>query len=458
MSRMELHHLADIRITSEIPAAPRTLNPDQMAWGVLLIAFGIFCIVCALLTVGIHYFLFQSTVNMQVVLTVGRGTAIVTESDLVEQAVRLYREVLNNTNVSIPSESQSTILFTDQQQNRRLIAAVTLFSDSTITLLDAQRPRFDWSSGQYNIDLGSFNGRLDIFVTERLGRDFRMTLRTAGGAQVYVAGSGHYILSANDSQVRVINRDGIAALVSPLQPRDGLSIPANQQGIIYANNTVSLSPAYVNLLQNSSFSESRQNSRIPTIWECSNTADEPPLGFLNTELVDERLVLRLIRADNASSHGQTGCSQGLDPASRGFDVTAYDQLFIRANFQVNSQSLSVCGIRGSECPLMLRMDYIDINGNAQNWFHGFYAYANPSDDYPLSCESCALTHERVNMGMWYTYVSDNLFTSFRPDQRPAVILSVQFYASGHQYDVYLSEIALLAGDFPPVPTQENDAP
>ncbi|MFN8373509.1 MAG: hypothetical protein U0694_11630 [Anaerolineae bacterium] len=449
--------MADTTITSEIPVVPRSIEPERLAWGVLLIAFAVFCIICALLTVGVHFFLFESTINMQVAMTVGRGTPIITESDLVEQAVRVPREIFNGTNIVSPSEAQSTILFIDPQQNRRLIATVTVFSDSILTLLDAQRPRFDWSIGQYSIDLGGFSGKLDVFVAEHLGREFRFTLRTESGAHIYLAGSGHYSIETTDSVVRVINRDGIAALVSPIEPQNGQSIPAGQQGLIYDSTAVTLAPAYVDLLRNSSFEETRDNPNIPAVWECNSSADEPPPGFFRSETVDERLVLRLIRADNAHSHGQTGCSQGFDPASSGVTVTQYDQLFLRANFQVNSQSLNICGIRGSECPLMLRMDYVDINGTPRNWFHGFYAYIDRSSTVPTRCESCALEHERVTMGTWYTYVSDNLFTSFPPDQRPAAILSVQFYASGHQYDVYVTELSLLAGNLPTAP-QGTDAP
>jgi hypothetical protein len=440
-----------------MPTVPRTLDPEKMAWGVMLISFGIFCIICALFTVGVNYFLFESTVNMQVILTVGRGTAITTESGFENLAVLSPREIFNGTNITIRPASQSTIFFENQQQNKTLIASVTLYNDSVLTLLDAQRPRFDWSNGLYSIDLGNFSGTLDVFVADGLDREFRMTLRTQSGAQIYLAGSGHYIVSATDALVRVINRDGIAALVSPMQPHDGQSIPATQQGIIYANSAVVLAPAYVDLLRNSSFTESRGTPNIPAVWECTTTSDQAPQGFYRNELVDERQVLRLIRADNASSHGQTGCSQGFEPASTGVTVTQYDQLYLRANFQVNEQSLSLCGVQGSECPLMIRMDYVDVNGNPRNWFHGFYTFVSSNDDSPLRCASCSQEHEQVNSEMWYTYVSDNLFTSFPPDQRPARILSVQFYASGHQYDVFISEIALLAGNLPLMP-QENDAP
>ncbi len=56
-------------------------------------------------------------------------------------------------------------------------------------------------------------------------------------------------------------------------------------------------------------------------------------------------------------------------------------------------------------------------------------------------------HDRINEKSWFTYESGNLFALLGPSQVPRSILNVQFYASGHQYDVSLGEISLLAGQF-----------
>ena len=92
---------------------------------------------------------------------------------------------------------------------------------------------------------------------------------------------------------------------------------------------------------------------------------------------------------------------------------------------------------------MLRIDYIDQNGQARKWYHGFYAMNDMQLAYPLQCNSCAQAHEFINPRSWYSYDSGNLFTLFPPDERPSKILAVWFYASGHQYDVQLSEVALV---------------
>ncbi|HQA68852.1 MAG TPA: hypothetical protein PK801_11045, partial [Aggregatilineales bacterium] len=118
---------------------------------------------------------------------------------------------------------------------------------------------------------------------------------------------------------------------------------------------------------------------------------------------------------------------------------------LRGTFYVDEQSLSTCGQLGSECPMMMRMTYIDEQGVEREYIQGFYAYHDPSLDYPLTCDSCRAEHERISLQSWYTFRSGNLLTVLPAEQKPAIIQQVRFYASGHAYRVYVSEIELLAG-------------
>ncbi|HEX2908886.1 MAG TPA: hypothetical protein VHO69_18585, partial [Phototrophicaceae bacterium] len=207
---------------------------------------------------------------------------------------------------------------------------------------------------------------------------------------------------------------------------------------------------YVNLLENSTFQDTMIQEAndtgglqlITKVWGCASRQDNLPRGLWKTEEVDGRVVLRLIRSDNAISHGETRCLAFLGQTGR--DVSDYDYLEMRASFDISYQSLSGCGWDGSECPLMLQMDYIDQNNELQTWRHGFY-YAQPQADYPASCNTCRQEHDRVNEKAWYTYTSGNLKALLGPKQIPRTILNVQFYASGHQYDVAIGEVSLLAG-------------
>jgi hypothetical protein len=181
-----------------------------------------------------------------------------------------------------------------------------------------------------------------------------------------------------------------------------------------------------------------------------------PRGAYQLEINDGRRVLRLVRGDNATSNGETRCLTYF--GQNGLDVSGYTYLEIRATFKINYQSLNACGIFGSECPLMLRMDYIDEGGVERRWFHGFYSLLDLQLNYPLSCNSCRQEHDQINEKTWYTYQTGNLFALLGPDQKPKTIVNVQFYASGHQYDVFVGEVSLLAGQGSGDPAPAGAAP
>jgi hypothetical protein len=162
----------------------------------------------------------------------------------------------------------------------------------------------------------------------------------------------------------------------------------------------------------------------------------------------------LLRTDGAASHGQTGCYQILatDP---GIDVQEYTFLELQTTFLINYQSLSVCGVDGSECPVMLFVYYTDINNVPRQWYQGFYYNSQSQTIYPPTCITCGQSyeHRRIGERVWYTFESGNLMSRFAPGERPAYIQRVVFYASGHQYDVFVSEISLLAGAEEVIPQQ-----
>lgn len=436
---------ASITSPNEIPQIQPAAH--RKAWAVLLISFAILCSICLTTGLGIYYFLFLSSVSLDAVSRVGQGSIGVNG-----QFEDLERRLQNGDELSTGGQSQAAIFFYDPQQDRRLVASITVKGSSKLALRRAVRPRFDWNSSQYEIEVQNFTGDLDVFVDRGLGRDFRLTIVTPDGARVDLGGSGQYTVSAQQGQIRLFNQDGKAVLI-PSSGSNGRDIPVGNQGVIRMEtpDQVTIMPAYTNLLENSTFQDTIQVSsasgelqQVTKVWGCANQQDNLPRGAYQTETRDGRTVLRLVRGENATSHGETRCLTYFGQEGR--DVSAYDFLEIRANFNISYQSLPACGQAGSECPLMLYMDYIDQNGLPQKWYHGFY-YLPPQTGFPLSCNSCRQEHDRINEKSWYTYESGNLFALLGPSQIPKTILTVQFYASGHQYDVAIGEVALLAGRF-----------
>ena len=80
--------------------------------------------------------------------------------------------------------------------------------------------------------------------------------------------------------------------------------------------------------------------------------------------------------------------------------------------------------------------------DAIKWRHGFYTHSR--DDWPLRCDTCIQDHQLIHDKSWYVYESPNLLTLFAPDPPPEKIVSVWVYTSGHEYDVWIRDVALLA--------------
>jgi hypothetical protein len=436
-------HVIDI----SVPTANPRLDPQRLAWGVLLLSFALFCLICVTTGVGASYFLFQSTVALDSVMQVGLGTGSISG-----QAVRAESRFSSGGVVSTDSVSQVTLFFRDSQLDNRLIASVTLYGDTTVSFWQAYRPRFSWGSGIYGIELRQFAGKADVFVPAGASWDVRLTVRTGRGDTIYLDNQGSYSITASSMQLDVTNYQGSASLV-PAGMSVGRAVPVGNFGRINYDidaSAIRVGTAYLNLLGTRSFQDSLlqpgsgAGAGAPLVadWACATSDSQPP-SYLSTEYRDGRLALRLTRGDNAITSGATGCSKyfGAD----GIDVRGYNYLGLKAVFNLNYQSLSVCGFVASECPLMLRMDYKDAEGNLRIWYHGFYYLLDTQLNYPLQCDSCSQQHEIIKEKAWYTYDSGNLFNLIPTRVRPQEIISLQFYASGHQYDVFISDVSLLAG-------------
>src|SRR5690606_10346725 len=216
------------------------------------------------------------------------------------------------------------------------------------------------------------------------------------------------------SQVQVMNYDGEALLSNA--DRRSQFVPVGQSVAVQVDTgAFTAAPTLANLLGETGFSSENvidynaagTSPTRPLVWRCNNVQDAPPVGSYALTIREGRPALSFLRGDGAQSHGETRCWQGLGTGAQGLDVSMFSHMSIRATFQIANQTLSACGDQGSECPLMLAMDYIPYEPiNDQNpvntWYHGFYAFVDPNRVYPQLCQSCIEQHENINPGVWYT--------------------------------------------------------
>jgi hypothetical protein len=133
------------------------------------------------------------------------------------------------------------------------------------------------------------------------------------------------------------------------------------------------------------------------------------------------------------------------------DVTDLQELKIALTFRILGQSLAVCGTVGSECPLFIRINYVDTGGITQTWQQGFYATGEISENTtPDVCMHCAVVqniHQHVPLGQDYFYEVDFPTELARQGNLPPrLIESVEVVSSGHAFNVEVVNIDLLAVD------------
>lgn len=388
-------------------------------------------------------------------LQVGRGTVPVTTLDspiVVRSHSAAFNLVDRGSIITTDAQSQATITFQlDGEQGAQDLATLTLNNNSIITFNSARQPRFEWSDGFYGANMSDFEGNADILVTQSPdARTFSLRIYTLGNSSFLIDTPGRYSISANDTSIQLTTYEGEAVLLAPVAENNRLVSRGEQAILRTGANLPLVTNAPKNLLENGLFtlevSSTGGDEVLPKHWACFRRFDAPPSGNWFADAWEGRPALRLVRSDNATTNGETGCLQVLAPAP-GLDVSDYSLLELKATFLLNFQSLQNCGQVGSECPMMLLIDYTDINGNDRSWTQGVFYNFDPQSPWPLICQTCGSINDHLQISdrVWYTYESGNLINRIPAEQRPAYIKQVEFYASGHEYDVFVGEMALYAG-------------
>ena len=113
-------------------------------------------------------------------------------------------------------------------------------------------------------------------------------------------------------------------------------------------------------------------------------------------------------------------------------VADYLSLLLRFDVQIVYQALSGGGVQSSEFPIIVRVDYMDGSGATRTWTHGFYAQNDAGYN--------VVDGEKIPLDTVYRFETD--LTSVLVD--PQLIYNIRFYASGWDWEVYVSEVELIA--------------
>jgi hypothetical protein len=451
--------LTDVTLIEDQFRAQLRVPPERVAWGVLLIAFAVFCMVCIGSTLWLHYFAFESSISLDTTLHVGRGTVGIVENNSAPQAENAERSLGGQTVVQtdrLDPWSQAVITFDDPKHRADRLMLATLKSDTSVRVGRAVRPRFDWSSRAFEINLSDLQGEIDIILNPVGDRDVQVSIFGISGDEVRLISAGQFTIFASETQMRIINIDGEVVLITQ-DGNQAYSIPREQRGVFDAETDQLINtPDLNNLLTNGELeiaqipqSDRQRVIDLPPLgWECTYGPPNnlPFASYFQAQAPDGRDAFRLVR-ESADTNGFSRCGQTFGD---GLDVSAYDHLSLQARFFVEYQSLNGCGQVATECPVMLSIEYklAADSDDELEWLHGVFtrplAPQQEEQGWIQQCSSCLQPHVQIYEDTWYTYESGNLFDVIPDTRRPVIITKVEFFAEGHEFDVYFDEIALYA--------------
>lgn len=409
-----------------------TARPERLAWLVLLGSFFI-CVAIAVATpLGTRWYIRNARATQKISLQIqraplsvirgGRGRPVSVTDDT--------DDVLEGSRVTAPNGASGRLLIQPSDlQGAAPLASIQLYDESQLVLSSARSPRFSASPHPHKIGLELDRGRLRINVFGQSDRPTVAEVYTADGLVTLTEGSYEVkVNTVTETAVRyghaeVTNESGDTMLLGP-----------RERCLLDTDRIEGPLPAARNLVVNGNFERPLENG-----WESYGEQADPsqPPGRVAVTGApvgnEERRVAEFYR--NAVNHAEIGIYQNI-----GYDVRDFTSLELYMTVRIVSENilgLGGCGTLGSECPIIVRLDYKDVHGNDREWLHGLYI-GQPADGWPIYP-----WHEYVEPGTWHFVNSPNLMEELA-EAPPALIKSIRIYASGHSFHAMVAEVELLA--------------
>jgi hypothetical protein len=426
--------MADTTIT--VPQETTKVAREKLAWAVLLISFAIFLFFAISIPLGIRWYIQQASVaQFAAAQSTGSVTPVLIQlpnaSDPVALDVgRLKQDVVEGSVIRTDRTSQAQLDFFDR-------STLTIFPNSEVTLSQMRRPRFGQSNQPSRIIVEVHSGRVRAQVSPSTRPEMHFELQTPqapapnGGIELQ---AGSYAIETSNEVTHVSVRLGAASVSGQtgqaivLQPNERAEIPLGEAA-------AGPLPAKRNLLVNSDFQVplvAAPISQGDLTAEWAVVSDQGGDGGTVDGTVDivttgASRAIRFVREGSSNNHGETGVVQQVNK-----HVDDYLSLNLSLYVEIANQSLSGGGEQSSEFPLIARVDYTDRSGGQRHWTQGFFcqnpAQFNIMNGTPIPCN--APVPYEVDL-------KEVLYQPLRID-------SIKIYASGWDWDVYVSQVELIA--------------
>lgn len=396
-------------------------NPARLAWMILSIAFAVFCVLVMSVPLGIRWYVINATQVHKTSLAAIGGTVGVREpgADASMAVIATKDDVLERSIITTDAASQAFLEFFEH-------STLHLYNETRVIIQKTRSPRFGLSSKPGAIVLEVTGGRVRIGVAPSMESPLNFQVQTPHAA-VELEEDGNYSVEVSSEEFHLTVRDGQAKVTAmgkmvELGQGERTTVPIGREPLDPL-------PAERDLIVNGDFKEP-----LTVGWEAYHEQDNPEevSGKAETLIVGDRQAVRFWRMGKAAGHGETGIVQDINK-----DVRDFTSLELHISVRLLDQSLSGCGYRSSECPVIVRLEYKDLYGNDNFWTHGFY-FKDPTEGSTIR-DNC----EKIPHYVWYPYESPNLMEELG-DIKPALITSIRIYASGWDYQSMVSQVQLLA--------------
>jgi hypothetical protein len=412
-------------------------NPERLAWTVLLASLLICIGLTIAVPVSISGFINDTTEVASITLEAQAGVPLVYPPDqTIPTGVTVKQDNLAEGSKINTDQNTQALLTIRAGREGPILLTVQIYGSVELVISEAQSPRYSQSVKPSRVRLTLNRGQVRVDVAANLERALATHIQMAqvpalpaSSATVDLeAGSYSFDASTNEMQLKVragtatVRAQGSILTLSPSE-RARVSRGTPPHGPL---------PPEQNLIVNGDFRQSLNT------WEVTGKADHPEESPGMVKVVSGANGSAAQFQRTGTDHAETDLTQFTQTGV----LTGLRSLKLYFVVQIDSQDVPLCGTRGSECPMMVQLDYQDIDGSSHSYFQGFYAVPDSSGINPTSCILCETHNEhiKVPVGVPWPFETGNLQTILSLKQ----ITAIRFYASGHSYQSSISNIELLA--------------
>jgi hypothetical protein len=419
---------------------------ESLAWLVLLLAFSACIALGTGIPLAVNWYLHNSSRPLVIVLESREGaityqaTANSTRT-IIEKGRPV--QVDPRGRIRLGEDGDALLLFYHPDEAEAPIGTVQLYGNTDLSINHAHTPRFAISSAPHRLQLEVANAVNMRPTVAGNGRAVEFRVLTPQGPINLEAGSFKLVVEPSQTELKVSL--GRATIANPSNGQSFVLVPLQRTSLTAAG----LGDIYVgerNIMQNrngnfhESFEADSETQGYWTTYSDHFDSSENGGSALHVPLIDGTRIVVFERA--GQSHAETGIRQEVN-----LDLRGVDSLQVRAFIRIGTQTLPVCGSVGTECPIMIRIEFVDrTTGSNREWLQGFYTREGADIPYCQTCEWKA-QHIKVPVDTWYDYESENLLPLLRERGiDPAAVREVKIYASGWTYSSAIHEIAILVGE------------